>query len=238
MPKLRRFPTEQTRPTIKHAARQHASSGGACWAPAAASPRSKHRQHRPPRRGPSRAVALHQRTPSGGQFGLPPPTPGAELLPEAGRGVYADGAAGRRAGFPLLSVRHDAALFLRHQRRRERAAAPRTPERAAETVMLSKTGGKIPLPLRMQARDNSSYAFIKNNTDNLQYIFTLRIYSKRLIVRWAYLQLLNIHKREKGVLQICLESGTIPTGIKMTRTWGTCAYKRAWIAHCNINRVP
>lgn len=95
--------------------------------------------------GLSRAVAPHSRSPSGGQFSLPPPTPAAGLLPEAGRGVHPDVAAGRRAGFPLLSVRHDAALVLRHQLRRERAAAPQTPERAADTVMPSKTGGKITL---------------------------------------------------------------------------------------------
>lgn len=95
--------------------------------------------------GLSRAVAPHSRTPSGGQFSLPPPTPAAGLLPEASRGVHPDVAGGRRAGFPLLSVRHDAALFLRHQLRRARAAGPRTPERAAATVMPSKTGGYINL---------------------------------------------------------------------------------------------
>lgn len=104
--------------------------------------------------GLSRTVAPHSRTPFGGQFSLPPPTPAAGLLPEAGRGVRPDVAAGRRAGFPLLSVRHDAALFLRHQLRRERAAAPQTPERAVDTVMPSTTGGKRKLaPSRKEERD-------------------------------------------------------------------------------------
>lgn len=59
------------------------------------------------------------------------PAPG--LLPEAGRGVHLDVAARRRAGFPLVSVRHAAALYLLHWLRC--AAALQTPERSGDAVI-------------------------------------------------------------------------------------------------------
>lgn len=112
--------------------------------PAAASPRRKHRQHRPPWRVWAALLRLTHAHPPGTSSAYRHQH-AAGLLPEAGRGVHPDVTAGRRARFPLLSVRHDAARFLRHQLRRERAAAPQTPERAADTVMPSKTGGRITL---------------------------------------------------------------------------------------------
>lgn len=149
MSELLRVLREQTRPTRKHATRQHpwfrrAERVPLRRLPAAASPRRKHRQHRPPWRVWAALLRLTHAHPPGTSSAYRHQH-AAGLLPEAGRGVHPDVTAGRRARFPLLSVRHDAARFLRHQLRRERAAAPQTPERAADTVMPSKTGGRITL---------------------------------------------------------------------------------------------
>lgn len=171
--------------------------------------------------GLSRAVAPRSRTPSGSQFSFPPPTPAAGLLPEAGRGVHPDVAAGRRAGFPLLSVRHDAALFLRHQLRRERAAAPQTPERAADTVMPSKTGGKLTIcSPEFERGILTLYFHKKEKTFHIYLHCALTSHSEILIIRWTHLQLLDILKR-KPVLQIGFKSSIIPTEIKMIRTLRT-----------------
>lgn len=61
--------------------------------------------------------------------GLPPPG----RLPEAGRRIHLDVAARRRAGFPLLSVRHAARLSFLHWLRR--AAAQQTPERSGDAAI-------------------------------------------------------------------------------------------------------
>ncbi len=108
---------EQTRPNTKHAAQQHTATPiRKSWAEtnAAASAPSGRDQHVQL----CRAALAHARSqPPGWQLGPPPPPPSARppgLLPEAGRGVHLDVAAGRRASFPLLSVRHAAALYFLH----------------------------------------------------------------------------------------------------------------------------
>lgn len=81
-------------------------------------------------RSRARALLILQ----GGLLGSPPQasfTPG--LLPEADRGVHLDASTRRRAGFPLLSVRHAITLNLLHWLRR--AAALQTPERSGDAVI-------------------------------------------------------------------------------------------------------
>lgn len=73
---------------------------------------------------------------------LPPSLP-PRLSPEASRRLHLDVAARRRAGFPLLSVRHAAVLYLLHWLRC--AAAQQTPEvrRCCDRVLPSSTVGQM-----------------------------------------------------------------------------------------------
>lgn len=127
--------------TPKHATQQHiATCNPQSWAEPNAAAAAATRQHERRLQLQSRGQAHRSSTASSPASGLssdPRPlslAPSPEVLPDAGRRVHLDVTARRRAGFPLLSVRHASRSSCHHWLRCSRPAE--TPEKSADAAIV------------------------------------------------------------------------------------------------------
>lgn len=181
--------------------------------PAAASSRRKHRQHRPPRLVWAALLRLTHAHPLGASsaYRHQHPRQGCylKLAGEFTRTLRPDGGLGFLFSLSAMTPRYFSAISSG-----ENELPPR--KHLSEPSIrwcLQRLAEKENSPPPERKRGILTLYFPKNYTKDFSYIVTLRIHSERLIIRWAHLQLLNIHERKKWVLQICLESIIIPTEI-------------------------